>query len=127
MSISERATALIKEMPRDPNDINRLREEWRLAANAYNAANDKARRYEEGRKVYLAKLKLGLIDAGFRPLTLAEDRARTSEQFRRFLKRMFDARRIADDLETEMIAADRIYWERKSADATERSERRTSR
>lgn len=127
MSISERATALIKEMPRDPNDINRLREEWRLAANAYNAANDKARRYEEGRKVYLAKLKLGLIDAGFRPLTLAEDRARTSEQFRRFLKRMFDARRIADDLETEMIAADRIYWERKSADATERSERRMSR
>ena len=127
MSISERATALIKEMPRDPNDINRLREEWRLAANAYNAANDKARRYEEGRKVYLAKLKLGLIDAGVRPLTLAEARARTSEQFRRFLKRMFDARRIADDLETEMIAADRIYWERKSADATERSERRMSR
>ena len=127
MSISERATALIKEMPRDPNDINRLREEWRLAANAYNAANDKARRYEEGRKVYLAKLKLGLIDAGFRPLTLAEDRARTSEQFRRYLKRMFDARRVADDLETEMIAADRIYWERKSADATERSERRMSR
>lgn len=127
MSISERATALMREVPRDPSDIDRLREEWRLSAVKFNHANDIAKRYEEGRKVYLSQLKMALIDAGIKPLTVAEDRARISKEFRRYLRRMFDARKHADDLEVEMIVADRLYWEKKSADATERSERRMSR
>ena len=127
MSISERATASIRPIPRDPNDISRLREEWRLLAKQHNDAEDRASRYEEGRKLLLAQLKLAIIETGYKPLSAAEDKARTSEEFKRYLAKMHDARRIANDLRTEVENANRLYWERNNAEATERSERRMSR
>lgn len=126
MTISQRASALIADVPRDPTDRDRLREEWRLAAVKFTALEDNAGRLEEGRKVLLDQLTLALIASGT-PATRASMEARTSEQFKRYLAKMFDAKREAADARIEMQVADRRYWEHTSREATERIERRMSR
>jgi hypothetical protein len=131
MSISAEAIALrnqplIRETPRNENDRDRLREEWRLISKNWSHAEDNARRLEEGRKILMSELKLALIKAGSRT-TLAEDEARTSEQFKQYVRRMHDARRVANDLKIEMENADRLYWSNVTGEANERTERRMSR
>ena len=126
MSISERATANIVPIPRDGNDLDRLREEWRILAKQWVAAEDRADRLEEGRKMLMAELILALVKEGM-PRTRAEDEARTSEQFKNYVRKFHDAKREANDLRIDMQNADRLYWERNNAEATERAERRMSR
>ena len=126
MSISDRARAAVTEMPRKASDRDRLREEWRLLALRRNEAEDRAKRYEEGRKILLARLRLELIEAGEKP-TRVDDIARNSKQFRAYCQRMFDARKYANDLHIEAENADRLYWSQNNAEAQQRAEMRMSR
>lgn len=126
MSISARATAKIQEVPRDPHDRDRLREEWRLLALEWSALQDKADRMDEGRKILLDELCLALAVDGT-SVSKAEKEARTSEQFRGYLRRMHDAKKAANDARIAMQNADRLYWESVSSEANERVERRMSR
>jgi len=126
MSISERASATVTQMPRDPSDLNRLREEWRILAKMWVQADSRVDELEEGRKMLLAELKLALIKAGSK-ITASEDEARTSPQFKSYVRKYHDAKRAANDLKIDMKNAELAYWERNNAEATERSERRMSR
>lgn len=126
MSTSERATAAVVPMKRDGTDLNRLREEWRILAKQWVQADSRVDEMEEGRKMLLAELKLALIKAGSK-IGAAEDEARISQQFKSYVRKYHDAKRVANDLRIDMKNAELAYWERNNSEATERSERRMSR
>lgn len=126
MSISDRAQANVSPMPRQANDRDRLREEWRMIALQWSDAEDRAKRYEEGRKILLARMRIELIEAGEKA-TRADDVARNSKQFRTYAKRLYDARKLANDLWIEKENADRLYWSQNNAEAQHRAEMRMSR
>jgi hypothetical protein len=114
------------EYPRDPYDRDRLREEWRLAALAWAAAQDEADRLDEGRKVLLDRMALDL-QAECRSVERARMMARTSGQFTTYLDRLHKAKRAANDARIAMQNADRLYWAHVGTEANERVERRMSR
>jgi hypothetical protein len=114
------------EYPRDPYDRDRLREEWRLSALAWAAAEDQAERLDEGRKVLLDRLTLE-IAAEVKSIERARMMARTSWQFQEWLADMHAAKRAANDTRIAMQNADRLYWAHVGNEANERVERRMSR
>jgi hypothetical protein len=114
------------EYPRDPYDRDRLREEWRLSALAWAAAEDQAERLDEGRKVLLDRLTLE-IAAEVKSIERARMMARTSWQFQEWLADMHAAKRKANDARIAMQNADRLYWAHVGNEANERVERRMSR
>ena len=128
MSIAERASASIRPMTVDANNRDHAREQWRLKAKEWSAAEDNASRLEEGRKLLLAKM-IENLTAGDNKLSAvrAERMARISEEFGRYLRKMHDARRAANDLAIDKVDLDRRYWEVIGNEATERTERRMSR
>lgn len=126
MSISERATASIRPIPRDPNDLGRLREEWRILAKQWVSAQARADEFEEGRKMLMDELTLALVREGM-AVTKAEKEARVSDQFKAYMRKAHDAKREANDLRIDAKNAELAYWERNNAEATERAERRMSR
>jgi len=112
----------------EKHDRDRLREMWRLAAAEWSAAEDNASRLEEGRKIIIDEMVLNLTEGdGAMAASKAERVARTSEQFKGYLRKMHDARRQANDARIAMQDADRRYWESVSVEANERAERRMSR
>jgi hypothetical protein len=114
------------EYPRDPYDRDRLREEWRLAALAWSAAEDEAARLDEGRKVLLDRMALELQHE-VRSIERARMIARTSDEFGGYLARLHTAKRRANDCRIAMQNADRLYWAHVGNEANERVERRMSR
>ena len=105
------------------HDRDRMREEWRLAAVAWVMADDKASRAEEGRSIFLNELLNGLIEAGQKK-TDAERIARTCEQWKSYLRKMHELRRLANLARVEERNRDRIYWEYVAQEANARAERR---
>jgi hypothetical protein len=114
------------EYARDPYDRDRLREEWRLAALAWAAAEDEAARLDEGRKVLLDRMTLELQQE-VRSVERARMIARTSDEFGGYLARLHTAKRRANDCRIAMQNADRLYWAHVGTEANERVERRMSR
>jgi hypothetical protein len=104
-------------------DRDHLRETWRLAALAWVEADDKASRAEEGRSIFLNELINGLIEAGQRK-TDAERIARTSDQWKSYVRKMHEMRRLANIARVEEKNRDRTYWESVSHEANARAERR---
>jgi hypothetical protein len=117
---------LAADTPRDPYDRDRLREEWRLAALAWAAAEDQAERLDEGRKVLLDRLTLE-IAAEVKSIERARMMARTSWQFQEWLADMHAAKRKANDARIDMQDKDRRYWAHVGNEANERVEKRMSR
>lgn len=107
-------------------DRDRLREEWRLKALEWSAAEDMASRLEEGRGTVLARLTLGYVDAGY-PVTKAEKIARTEDEYLEYVEAMHSARRVANDAKIERDNADRLYWHHATAEANQRAEMKLSR
>ena len=54
----------------------------------------------------------------------AERQARTSEQFKKYLRKMHDARHEANMAKIEMMNKDRLYWHSVNIEANERAEKR---
>lgn len=106
-----------------------LRERWRLKAVEAAQADDKAARAKEGKAIFLDQLIETLIEQAETSgdkLTQAkaERMARTSDQYKSYLRKMHDARYAADLLRIEAQDADRRYWEGVSSEATYRAEMR---
>ena len=104
-------------------DRDRLREKWRLASVDWVEADDKASRAEEGRSIFLNELINALIEAGQKK-TDAERLARTCEEWKRYVRKMHELRRLANLAKIEMGNRDRMYWEATSMEANARAERR---
>lgn len=109
-----------------------LSELVRIAERTWAAEEDNASRLEEGRSILMAEMKLNLLDAAIqnqsRPSqSKAEDMARSSDQFKGYVKKMHDARRAANDARAEWRALERDYWASVSTEASERQQMRMSR
>jgi hypothetical protein len=120
VTTSARAIAA-SNTPRDPNDRDRLREEWRLAAHKAAAAKDNANRLKDGKKVLFTEMKLRLMEDGLKTAA-AEDAVQVSAQYKGYLRKMHDAMREANDLEIESDHADRMYWDLINRGADARAE-----
>lgn len=128
MSTSERASALVRPMQRDRTDRDILREEWRLKAKEAAKADALASELKEGKSILLDEMIIRLREGepGLSD-TRAERIARTSQQFKEYVRKMHNAHREAQDLRIECENLNRIYWEAVSADADERAEKRMTR
>lgn len=131
MSISQRAIdansgPLIQEVPRDPTDRDRLREEWRVAADRFVDLDDHAQRLKEGKSIFFDELVAELIATGLR-VGEAERTANTCQRHKDYLRKMHDARRDAARQRVEVENRDRIYWSHVSREATDRADRKMSR
>jgi hypothetical protein len=131
MNVSQRAIAassrpLVADIPPDPNDRDRLREEWRLAADEFVRLDDRAQRLKDGKTIFRDELTATLIENGM-AVSTAERTANTSDAYKTYLRKMHDARLAAALAENEMIDRDRRYWAHNNREATERAERRMSR
>lgn len=106
-------------------DRNILLEEWRLAAQAWADAEHDASQREEGRSIVLNELVNALLKAdGKLAASAAERQARTSDQWKAYLRRMHDARHAANMAKIEMQTKDRLYWHSVNVEANERAEKR---
>lgn len=129
MSIAQRAIAgsqMIQDMPRDPADRDRLREEWRIAADRFVELDDLFQRLKEGKSIFYDVLVGNLIEKGMK-VSQAERTANTCEAHKNYLHRMHDARKAAALQKNEMEDRDRVYWAHVSREANDRTERRMSR
>ena len=129
MSNSERALKnYVGTMPTNLPDRDILREKWRMAAIAFEKADDKAQRAKEGKAIFFDALvdTLQQQNAGLTQ-TKAERMARTSEAFKEYIDTMHDLRLAARLLAIEEKNADRLYWQQISSEATQRKEMSMSR
>ncbi len=131
MSIAQRAIEassppLVHEVPRDPTDRDRLREEWRIAADHHVELEDRYLRLKEGKSIFFDELVAGLIEGGMR-VGEAERTANISDAHKSYLRKMHDARREAAVHRIDVENKDRIYWSHVSREANERTDRRMSR
>jgi hypothetical protein len=133
MSNSERALkSYVSTMPTNMPDRDILREKWRMAAIAFEKADDAYQRAKEGKAIFFDALVETLMDqaekAGTKLLQgKAERVARTSDAYKAELDKTFDLRLTARLLAIEEKNADRLYWEQVSAEARERQEMRMTR
>lgn len=120
-------TASLNQM--SPREIRQhLSEQVRLAELEWSANDDNASRLEEGKSILKDEMILNLIEAKQATSAAQAERiARTSDQFRNYLKKMHDARRAANDARANWRALERDYWASVSDEASERAQMRLSR
>ncbi|RJO66935.1 MAG: hypothetical protein C4523_10595 [Myxococcales bacterium] len=133
MSLSQRATAsLVKSMPTNVSDRDILREKWRLAAVAFEKADDLAQRAKEDKAIFFDALVETLMDQAEKrgdklPQGKAERMARTSPAYKAEVDKAFDLRLTARLLAIEEKNADREFWQQISLESQQRAEMRMSR
>jgi hypothetical protein len=107
----------------------KLRHEWKKLADEWVYRESKASEYEEGKKVLLAEMQMNLINEAEKEgqklaIGKAELIARASDQFKDYLRKMYDAQRAANQARMDRDDADRRYWESVGKEADSRAERR---
>lgn len=105
-----------------------LSELVRIAELEWNAADDNASRLEEGRSIIMADMKLELVSSGTaKSLNQADDYVRSSQKWKDYVRKMHDARRVANDLRTEWRKLERDYFGANSDEKREQNQMRMSR
>lgn len=128
-SISELAQKQI--IPRDMPEMEKrkhLSEMVRVAEMEWIGLKDTADRLEEQRKVIVAQMKTNLRGAGLaKSGAEAEEMALCSDEYRKFVDAMHDARRYANEAKARLSSLERDYWGAVSLEASERQQMRMSR
>lgn len=125
-AIDASAKLLVQDIQRDATDRDRLREEWRVAADIHVDLDDLAQRLKEGKSIFYDELLAELVAGGMR-IGEAERTANTSDAYKQYLHKMHDARKAAAKQRVEVENRDRIYWSHVSREANDRTDRRMSR
>lgn len=121
MSISERATASIREMPAHERAIS---EEFRLVAKAWVDAEAAAHLLEETKSAVQAQKMAALGDM---PVNRAELTVKASVEWHEHLAKIVEARKEANLRKVQMEYVRMKFSEWQAADANSRNERRMSR
>lgn len=121
MSISERATAGITEMPVKDRPIS---EEFRIVAKAWVDADAAANLLEETKSAVLAQKMAKL---GEMPVNRAELTVKASDDWHEHLAKIVEARKEANLRKVQMEYLRMRFSEWQASDANSRSERRMSR
>lgn len=125
MTVSERATSHIREMPERDRPIS---EQYRLAANAWCEMDGTARRLEELKTSALEKKKSALIaKLGDMPDNKAERIVKSSEEWEDYLIAMVEARTEANKLKVTMEVLRMQEREIRDKNETIRAEQRLMR
>lgn len=104
---------------------NHLSEQVRIAERHWAACEDNASRLEEGRSILMADMKLRLVSQGIaKSASAAEDHARSSDQWKGYVRKMHDARREANDARADWRSLERSYWASVSDEASDRAQMR---
>ena len=138
MSIAQRAidagsgrSTLVSDIPRDHEDRDRLREEWRLAADEHIALDDFYQRMKEGKSIFFDELVEAILEQSTPDKKITAESAKRSanicQRHKDYLRKMHDARLAAARQRIEVEDRDRKYWAHVSREATERKERGMSR
>ena len=105
-----------------------LSEQVRVSERHWAMCEDKAARFEEGRSIIMAEMKIKLVEEKLaKSMAAAEDMARASEQWKNYVRKMHDARREANEARADWRALDRSYWGHVSLEAGERAQMRMAR
>lgn len=123
MSISERATAKIGPMKREPTNRDRLREEWRVLAVAHTEADG----WRERKSIFLDSIIEKIVAQNAISYTAAERKARISQEYQHYVDEMLAASHAAKMARIDRDNADRIYWEQVSHEANDRAEMKMTR
>ena len=119
--------AYVKDMPSN-EQRKHLNELVRLAERHWAACEDNASRLEEGRSIVMAEMKINLVSEGIaKSMSAAEDHARSSDQWKGYVRKMHDARREANDARAEWRALERDYYGTVGDEASERAQMRMAR
>lgn len=124
---SERATASIKQMS-SHDQRQHLSEMVRVAECAWIEKQAKAGEMEDSKPILLAQMVMNLRKEGAaRSDAEAERIARTSEEFKKFLREFHNIKKQANLLKAGWRHIDREYWSSVSHEASERAQMRMSR
>ena len=96
-------------------------EQYRLAGEAWVKADAQARALEEGKSVLLAEAVNLMVEDGM-SVAAAERKAKATDQYKKYLRAMVDARTAANMAKVRAQAADIQFKEWMSADANKRQE-----
>jgi len=121
MRTSERATALIREIPTNEQSWS---ERYRLSANEWVSLDGAARMLEETKTAVLAQKMKSLGDM---PAAHAEREVKASEEWHDFIKQMVEARTAANLARVKMKWCEMKFSETQSIEATARHEARLTR
>lgn len=136
MSIAQRAIdassrPLVQDVPRDAFDRDRLREEWRVAADLHVELDDRYQRLKEGKSIFFDELVEALLEQSTPDKKITAEAAKrtanTCQAHKDYLRKMHDARLAAARQRVEVENRDRIYWSFVSREASARSEARMMR
>lgn len=115
---------VIADMP--PHEQRQhLSEQVRVAERTWADCEDRASRFEEGRSIVMAEMKLALVDKKLaKSMAAADDMVRTSDEWKSYVKKMHEARHNANLARADWRALDRDYWSAVSGEASERAQMR---
>ncbi len=105
-----------------------LSEQVRVAERNWADCEDRAARFEEGRSIVMAEMKLALVQNKIaKSMAAAEDVVRTSDEWRSYVKKMHEARHAANLARADWRGLERSYWAAVSEEASERQQMRLAR
>jgi hypothetical protein len=118
------AHAKISDMP--PQELrHHLSEQVRVAERHWANCENRASELEEGRSIIMAEMKLNLVASGnAKSMNAAEDIARSSDQWKGYVRKMHDARHAANLARADWRETERRYWASVSEEASERQQMR---
>lgn len=118
------ARATIAVMPQH-EQRQHLSEQVRVAERNWADCEDRASRFEEGRSIVMAEMKLALVNEKIaKSMAAAEDMVRMSDEWKQYVKNMHASRHAANLARADWRALDRDYWSAVSGEASERAQMR---
>ncbi len=115
---------IVSDMPAH-EQRQHLSEQVRVAERNWADCEDRASRFEEGRSIVMAEMKLALVEKKLaKSMAAAEDMVRTSDEWKSYVKKMHEARHEANLARADWRALDRNYWQAVSGEASERAQMR---
>ena len=126
MTISERASAMVQEMPQRERPIS---EQFRIVANQYADANAAAKLMEEMKTTTLENIKTRIMSEANEPMAdnKAERLAKCSDDWKTYIKDMCGHRARADKLKLQLDYIKIKHSEQQQDRADARDEKRMSR
>jgi hypothetical protein len=118
---------IVTDMPQQ-EQRQHLSEQVRIAERTWADCEDRAARFEEGRSIVMAEMKLTLVDKKLaKSMAAADDMVRTSDEWKSYVKKMHESRHAANLARADWRALDRDYWASVSNEASERMQMRLAR
>lgn len=117
-------TRIVSDMPLQ-EQRQHLSEKVRVAERHWADCEDRASRFEEGRSILMAEMKLALVEKKLaKSMAAAEDMVRMSEEWKSYVRKMHEARHGANLARADWRDTDRRYWASVSEEASERQQMR---